>query len=229
MKDAIFDRVASGYDSWYATELGAVTDQAERRLAQSMFKAAGPKVLEIGCGTGQYTSWLVQEGYEVTAVDISGEMMALAQKKITAILEANPQLKSVHWWHADISDILDQLGTYDGIFSMTAFEFVPEPEKVLRTLYSHLNPGGCLVIGVIAGNSAWSDYYAEIARNKPTSVYAQAALYTKEEISSWDIGAPVEIDGCLFFPPQVQTIAEALALEEQKKSNPGFVLAKWIK
>lgn len=229
MNEALFDPVAAHYDSWYATELGSVSDQVERDLAQSMFKTPGPMVLEIGCGTGQYTSWLVQKGYEVTAVDISGEMMALAQKKIAALTETTPQAVPVQWWHADISEILDQLETYDGIFSMTAFEFVPEPENVLQKLFSHLRPGGCLMIGLIAGKSAWSEYYREAARRKPTSVFARAALYTKEEISSWQIGVTAEIGECLFFPPNVKTAAEALSLEEKREGNPGFVVAKWVK
>jgi ubiquinone/menaquinone biosynthesis C-methylase UbiE len=229
MKEALFDHVAAGYDSWYETELGSVSDQVERHLAQSMFIVPGPKVLEIGCGTGQYTSWLVQEGYEVTAVDISSEMMTLAQKKIAALKESTAKVKPVHWHHADITKILDQLETYDGIFSMTAFEFIPEPEKVLQELFSHLKPGGCLLIGFIAGRSAWSEYYEEAARNKPTSVFARAAFYSKEEISSWQIVVPAEIGECLFFPPNVQTTAEALAIEEKRDGNPGFVVAKWVK
>ncbi|KJR45951.1 Methyltransferase [Desulfosporosinus sp. I2] len=171
----------------------------------------------------------MQEGYEVTAVDISGEMMALAQKKIAAIEENTSKVKPVHWWHADITEILDQLETYDGIFSMTAFEFVPEPENVLKKLFSHLKPGGCMMIGLIAGMSAWSEYYGEAARNNPTSVFARAALYTKEEIGSWQIGVSVEIGECLFFPPNVQTTTEALSLEEKREGNPGFVVARWVK
>ncbi|EGW39711.1 class I SAM-dependent methyltransferase [Desulfosporosinus sp. OT] len=229
MKVAIFDHVAEGYDAWYDTELGSVSDQVERHLAQSMFKAPGPKVLEIGCGTGQYTGWLVKEGYEVTAVDISIEMMALAQKKIAVIEENTDHAKPVHWWHADITEIFDQLETYDGIFSVTAFEFIPEPENVLKILFSHLKPGGCLMIGLIAGRSAWSEYYAEAACNNPTSVFARAALYTKEEICSWQIGVSVEIGECLFFPPNVQTTTEALSLEVKRKGNPGFVVAKWVR
>ncbi|KLU64550.1 MULTISPECIES: class I SAM-dependent methyltransferase [Desulfosporosinus] len=229
MNEALFDHVAAHYDSWYDTELGSLSDQTERNLAQSMFKAPGPKVLEIGCGTGQYTSWLVQEGYEVTAVDISGEMMALAQKKIALLEGSTSKADCVHWWHADITKILDQLETYDGIFSMTAFEFVPEPENVLKKLFSQLNPGGCLMIGVIAGMSAWSEYYAEAARKKPTSVFKRAALYTQEEIRSWQIGVSAEIGECLFFPPNVQTKSEALSLEAKREGNPGFVVAKWVK
>lgn len=85
------------------------------------------------------------------------------------------------------------------------------------------------MIGLIAGMSAWSEYYVEAARNNPTSVFARAALYPKEEICSWQIGVPVEIGECLFFPPNVQTTAEALSIEEKREGNPGFVVAKWVK
>jgi ubiquinone/menaquinone biosynthesis C-methylase UbiE len=38
-------------------------------------------ILEIGCGTGSYTKMLLKRGYEVTAVDISDDMLKIARKK----------------------------------------------------------------------------------------------------------------------------------------------------
>ncbi len=102
---------------------------------------------------------------------------------------------------------------------MTAFEFVPEPENVLQKLFSRLKPGGSMMIGIIAGMSAWSEYYAEAARNKPTSVFARAALYTKEEIGSWQIGVPAAIGEGLFFPANAETTAEALSRGEKRKKS----------
>jgi len=223
MGKAIFDRVAVDYDSWYETESGRAADQAERALAQEMFKPSGARVLEVGCGTGQYTTWLVKEGYEVTAVDVSGEMMAKAQAKIAAMGG------NVRWWPADITEILNQLGKFHGIFSMTAFEFIPQPERILSKLYECLEPGGCLLIGVIAGDSPWSEYYQEIARQKPTSVFAQAKLYTEQDIRQWQVGGRLELGTALYFPPNVATAAEALALEEKREGRPGFNVAKWVK
>jgi 2-polyprenyl-3-methyl-5-hydroxy-6-metoxy-1,4-benzoquinol methylase len=223
MADAIFDGVAVDYDSWYETDLGKAVDQVERALAQKMFQTSGQQVLEVGCGTGQYTSWLVREGYEVTAVDISVEMMARAQANLSVTGG------KVHWWQADIANIIDQLGKYHGIFAMTSFEFISQPEWVLAKLYACLEPGGCLVIGVIAGNSPWSEYYQETARQKPTSVFSRAQFYTEEEICHWQVGGCLELRKSLFFPPSVATAAEALALEERQEGRAGFIVAKWVK
>lgn len=40
--------------------------------------------LEIGCGTGKNTTWLIKKAKQVTAVDLSEEMLAKAKEKIKA-------------------------------------------------------------------------------------------------------------------------------------------------
>ena len=120
MNKPIFDNVAEQYDSWYESPVGSAVDYVERRAADELFTPKGSRVLEIGCGTGLYTVRLAAKGYDVTALDISSEMMNIAQAKVKAIG------KEVKWILDDITNILDSLERYDGIFSMTAFEFIPE-------------------------------------------------------------------------------------------------------
>jgi len=219
----LFDRIADDYDKWYDTEIGRVADQVERDLAFQLFQPTGPKILEIGCGTGQYTTKLAQQGYQITAVDISEKMMALAREKITNLGY------EVKWLNADITQIMDQLDKYQGILSMSAFEFVPNPEEILARLFEHLEPKGCLVIGVIAGDSSWSDFYRRKAEAKPESVFAHARLYTEAEIRQWKVGGRLELGKALYFPPEIASVEQALTMEKQKNTNPNFIVAKWVK
>ena len=223
MPNELFDPVAADYDSWYETELGLTVDNAERKLVERMFKPIGVRVLEVGCGTGQYTTWLARQGYEITAVDISLEMMARAQAKMLAI-----GLKA-EWLKADITKILPKLSKFHGIFSLTAFEFIPNPEQVLQELFNHLEPGGCLMIGVIAGGSPWGDFYTSAVRENPSSVFAHAKFYSEGQINNWQIGGKLEMGKALFFPPNVVSVAKALEMESQEDGNPGFITAKWVK
>ncbi|GAB6154061.1 class I SAM-dependent methyltransferase [Desulfosporosinus burensis] len=219
----LFDPIAEDYDNWYETEIGRVADQVERDLVVQLFQPSGPKLLEIGCGTGQYTTKLAEQGYHITAVDISEKMMARAREKIANL---GYQVK---WLNADITQIIDQLEQYHGILSMSAFEFIPNPEEILARLFEHIEPKGCLVIGVIAGESPWSEFYGRKANAKPESVFAHARFYTESEIRQWKVGGRLEIGKALYFPPEVSSVERALTMEKQKNTNPNFIVAKWVK
>jgi len=219
----LFDPIADDYDKWYETEIGRVADQVERDLAFQFFQPSGPKILEIGCGTGQYTTQLAEQGYQITAVDISEKMMARAQEKITNL---GYQVK---WLKGDITQTMDQLEYYQGIISMSAFEFIPNPEEMLAGLFEHLDPQGCLVIGVIVGESSWGEFYRSKAKTKPESVFAHARLYTEAEIRQWKVGGQLELGKALYFPPEVFSAEQALTIEKLRNTNPSFIVAKWVK
>jgi ubiquinone/menaquinone biosynthesis C-methylase UbiE len=52
------------------------------RETLSQIELVHPEVLEIGCGTGKNTSWLLTKARHVTGVDFSEEMLNRAKKKI---------------------------------------------------------------------------------------------------------------------------------------------------
>lgn len=220
---ALFDRAAKDYDAWYEDGLGKLVDQAERTLVKKMFKPSGGRILEVGCGTGQYALWLAAQGYDLTAVDVSSAMLAQARAKL-----AKRGLRAT-WYEADIRDIQKRLGSYHGILAVTALEFIPDPAQLLAALFEHLAPGGCLVVGFIGGGSAWSRLYAEIAAADADSVFAQARFYTEEEIRAWKIGDAVELAGALYFPPEVASAEQAQQMERERSGCPGFLVAKWVK
>lgn len=219
----LFDPIAGDYDNWYDTEIGRVVDQVERDLAVQLFQPSGSKMLEIGCGTGQYTTMLAEQGYQITAVDISEKMMARAREKIANL---GYQVK---WLNGDITQVIDHFEQYHGILSMSAFEFIPNPEEILARLFEHIKPRGCLVIGVIAGESPWSEFYSRKANTKPESVFAHARFYTESEIRQWKVGGRLELGKALYFPPEVSSGERALEMEKQKNTNPSFMVAKWVK
>ena len=222
MTKQIFDDVAGQYDKWYENPLGRAVDYVERRALEELFKPQGDKVLEIGCGTGLYTVRMAAKDYKVTALDISSEMMKLAQTKVQSIG------KEVEWILGDVTKMLDSLERYDGIFSMTAFEFIPEPQKVLEALFQKLNPGGCLVVGMIADNSTWSEVYRQSAQD-PESVFYDAHFFTEEEIRGWKLGSVPEIRKVLFFSPETISYEDAMQQEDKAQGNPGFLVAGWRK
>lgn len=58
--------------------------RAERRahwLTRAAGLGPGVRALEIGCGTGLFTKWFGASGAEITAIDLSPDLLALAQSR----------------------------------------------------------------------------------------------------------------------------------------------------
>ncbi|MEW9500499.1 class I SAM-dependent DNA methyltransferase [Jeotgalibacillus marinus] len=48
---------------------------------QAQFGSTGRRLLDVGCGTGEWTLQIAQEGFEVTGIDLSESMLAVASNK----------------------------------------------------------------------------------------------------------------------------------------------------
>ncbi|MCF0111629.1 MAG: class I SAM-dependent methyltransferase, partial [Erysipelotrichaceae bacterium] len=66
----------------------------------------GKKILELACGSGELTLMLAKDGYEITATDLSEEMLKEAMVKEGAEL--------VRWYPLNMLD-LEETDTYDAI------------------------------------------------------------------------------------------------------------------
>jgi SAM-dependent methyltransferase len=86
---AWYDAHAARYDS---IEHGSPGDVAfYTRLALT----AAPPVLELGCGTGRVTIEIARAGVAVTGLDLSAQMLAVAEQKSAGI-------PNINWVHADM-------------------------------------------------------------------------------------------------------------------------------
>jgi SAM-dependent methyltransferase len=100
---------------------------------------AGDRLLDVGCGTGKSFLPLLERGFQVTACDISPEMVALAQRKAGTRAD-------VH-----IADMrsLPIFGEFDLITCIDdAINHLLTPGEVadaLSGMYDNLAPGGILV------------------------------------------------------------------------------------
>lgn len=50
-------------------------------LARVLSSAPSPKVIDLGCGTGEHSRLLASRGFEVTGIDASGAMLARARER----------------------------------------------------------------------------------------------------------------------------------------------------
>ena len=50
-------------------------------LIRSVVRHPNPKILDVGCGTGNHAALLAQKGYDITAIDLSPDMIRVAKSK----------------------------------------------------------------------------------------------------------------------------------------------------
>lgn len=119
--------------------LNAWTNLLKRNLP-SRENAAVNRALDVGCGTGSLSLVLAGFGYEVTGIDFSPEMIALAKTKADAAL----QTIDFHVMDAAFPQFPSQ--QFDVIVCRHLLWTLPEPPQVLQRWADLLKPGGRLIM-----------------------------------------------------------------------------------
>ncbi|WP_207431504.1 class I SAM-dependent DNA methyltransferase [Sabulibacter ruber] len=131
------------YNTWaaqYDTNHNKTRDLEGKALRTVLAPIPFRRCLEIGCGTGKNTLWLAQKALELTAVDLSEEMLRKAQAKVTA--------PHVHFAQADItSDWTFSNGLYDLVTFSLVLEHIEHLAGIFQKAAASLQPGGYVYLG----------------------------------------------------------------------------------
>lgn len=108
-------------------------------------------ILEIACGTGRMTLQLAQENINLTGLDLSPELLAIANEKSTDV-------PNVSWVQGDMRtfDLAHQFGI--AIMPGHSFQFMTTPEdqmKCLTQIKTHLVTDGLLVLHLDHQDIPW--------------------------------------------------------------------------
>lgn len=222
---AIFDNEAKSYDSWYDTKLGDFVDRVERRCAFDLFLPfEGKKILDIGCGTGNYSIRLAELGYEVVGIDISDEMLDIARNK------AKEKNLNIKFYNMDIYDLKFIDEEFHGAFSMAAFEFIEDTERAMYEIFRVVKPEGKILIGTINKDSSWGELYLSQDFQRE-SVFKHSHFKRMEDFTEIYTDKIVDKGECLFITPS--TDIEDITMEKEKKlshsERGGFICVLWRK
>ena len=101
------------------------------------------KVLDFGCGTGEITRALADQGWHMTGCDLSPEMLLKAK--------AADQDEKVTWAPIDADQPIPIPFTntsFSAVYSSSVFEYLSEPQDVIRDIHRTLTSGGRLFFTV---------------------------------------------------------------------------------
>ncbi len=129
---------------WDASSYHRLSDQqfgwGKKVLARAPLRG-DETVLDAGCGTGRVTAELLDRLPRglVVAVDLSGEMLRGARRELLP-----RYCGRVRFVCADLQQ-LPFRERFDGIFSTATFHWAKDHDRLFRSLYMALRPGGWLV------------------------------------------------------------------------------------
>ncbi len=151
--------MAIEYDQHNAS--GAANSYYERPATIALIgEVHGKRVLEIGCGSGPVTEWLIGHGAEVVAFDVSAAMLEIARSRTGDRAELH---------HHDLAEPLTFLedSSMDLVVASLVFHYLRDWVAPLRELHRVLAPTGSVVMSIHHpawdwGNHCPADYFAFI-------------------------------------------------------------------
>lgn len=152
-----FGRAASGYDRY-----AGLQRSSGEQLARYARQRQGQNVLDAGCGTGWFSQRWRYAGNEVTALDLSAEML----------LQAQSQQAADRYLTGDIEALPFAQPCFDLCWSNLAVQWCSDLSLALHELYRVTRPGArcCFprlppdpLMNLILPGEGWTQSYRLIA------------------------------------------------------------------
>jgi len=154
-----FSRAATTYD-----EHATVQKEAAEQLAARLPGTAPATILELGCGTGNYTRLLAAR-YPIsrlTALDFAAAMLAVARTKVPE------EMATFHCQDAELF-LKNSRESYDLITANATLQWFDDLERTAGLIAERLSPGGSF-LATIFGPEGLQELHAGLAAVNPGGV-----------------------------------------------------------
>ena len=167
-------------------ELNSVmADRWLREIAKHIPAGGQLRILDIGTGPGFFAILLAQEGYQVTAIDCTAEMLAEAQANAGALAA------QITWKLMDAQKLEFADESFDLVLSRNLTWVLEEPETAYAEWYRVLKPEGIM----LNFDANWYRYLydEEMRKGYEADRAATEANQVRDEYINTDIDAMEEI------------------------------------
>ena len=134
------DSVREAYRRWagvYDLVFGGVSAFGRRRAVETVNRLAGPRVLEVGVGTGLALP-LYRRDLQVVGIDLSREMLAKAHERV-----AEDKLSHVRGLvEMNAEEMAFEDGSFDIAVAMFTASVVPDARRLYAEMSRVVRPGG---------------------------------------------------------------------------------------
>lgn len=140
---AAWDNRADRWDAAAEADTGTADRAAEvERVVAALGLRPGDRVLDAGCGSGQWAIAFAARGLRVTAIDLSPELLRRGRER------GERAGIAVEWRLGDATRLADPFAVFHAVHARVLLQFVPDVPAALREFRRVLRPGGRLLASV---------------------------------------------------------------------------------
>ncbi|MBN1543064.1 class I SAM-dependent methyltransferase [candidate division KSB1 bacterium] len=180
--------------------------EADHRLVELVSRSElfqGKRVLDLGCGGGRNSRFLVDQGWELWAIDLSPEMVNKTRARIESWSESRRRqrifvgpMDDLSWVKREVFHLVIALGVYHN--ALSEIEFL----QTIRETSRVLSPGGVLLAASFAPGTILDGRVGE-------QIAGSRWLYTGYTMGSL----------CLLSAPEYDAVFAAHGLEPIQKTR----------
>lgn len=143
-----WDKIADKYSKQPIADQAAY--EKKLQVTQGYF-TPNMEILEFGCGTG--STAIIHAPYvkHIRAIDISSEMVKIAQSKADA-----QKIKNITFEQLTIEDLPVEDSAYDAVLGLSILHLLADKEAAIAKVYQMLKPGGIFVSSTVCLGDAMS-------------------------------------------------------------------------
>ncbi len=183
------------------------------------------EILDVGCGGGFLSNRLSQEGYAVSAVDLSEESLYVARKY--------DQTNRVRYQKADAYHLPYANAQFDVVSAMDFLEHVEEPERVIKEVSRVLKPGGLFFFHTfnrnLLANIVIIRMVKALVKNTPKNMHVIELFITPKELTKFCLNHDMQVTEMTGLRPRFSTITLKGLLTRTVPENFTFTLTSSLK
>ena len=136
--EKFWNLIASKYAASPISDIAAYEKKIERLQS---YLSPENHVLDIGCGTGTQCDDLANNVKQVTGIDISSKLLAIAEQR-----KAERKIENVEFIHTTVFDERFEPGSFDVVTAFYVLHFFEDIDEVIRRIYGLLKPDGLFIL-----------------------------------------------------------------------------------